>query len=249
LHTVTGKTATDAKKQLESQGFKCSYTCESTDIIVEQIPKAGTPLVDGSTVQLYSESTRKNKTKTTVPDLKGMSYSAAKVSLSSRNLNINVVNAPNNEEIKPVIEVKESTGEYTKLETDTILVQTNSIEGIVYDDNNEEVPNIELSLYKDGNEVKRTYTNKNGKFVYSDLETGNYNVRVEEDIYDLYGDSSSSESNDNLILRIKEVDKFNIETHKYITNLNNFQLIELDYSMFLKLYCNLVIQLTHCLLH
>lgn len=91
LHTVTGKTATDAKKQLESQGFKCSYTCESTDIIVEQIPKAGTPLVDGSTVQLYSESTRKNKTKTTVPDLKGMSYSAAKVSLSSRNLNINVV--------------------------------------------------------------------------------------------------------------------------------------------------------------
>ena len=135
------------------------------------------------------------------------------------NLNINVVNAPNNEEIKPVIEVKESTGEYTKLETDTILVQTNSIEGVVYDDNNEEVPNIELSLYKDGNEVKRTYTNKNGKFVYSDLETGNYNVRVEEDIYDLYGDSSSSESNDNLILRIKEVDKFNIETHKYITNL------------------------------
>ena len=135
------------------------------------------------------------------------------------NLNINVVNAPNNEEIKPVIEVKESTGEYTKLETDTILVQTNSIEGIVYDDNNEEVPNIELSLYKDGNEVKRTYTNKDGKFVYSDLETGNYNVRVEEDIYDLYGDSSSTESNDNLILRIKEVDKFNIETHKYITNL------------------------------
>lgn len=91
LHAVTSKTATDAKKQLESQGFKCVYTCESTDIITEQVPKAGTPLIDGSTVILYSEQTRKQKTATEVPDLKGMSYSAAKVSLSSHNLNINVV--------------------------------------------------------------------------------------------------------------------------------------------------------------
>ena len=42
---------------------------------------------------------------------------------------------------------------------------------------------------------------------------------VEEDIYELINDSTTSESNTNLILMVKEVDKFNIETHKYINNL------------------------------
>ena len=91
LHAVTGKNATDAKKQIEDQGFKCVYTCESTDVITEQIPKAGTPLIEGSTVIIYSDETKKQKATTAVPDLNGMSYSSAKVSLSSHNLNINVV--------------------------------------------------------------------------------------------------------------------------------------------------------------
>ena len=91
LHTVTGKTAADAKKYLEEQGFKCSYDCESTSIITEQIPKAGTRLPEGSIVQLYSDDTKNNKQKTEVPDLKGMSYSSAKNLLSSKKLNINVV--------------------------------------------------------------------------------------------------------------------------------------------------------------
>lgn len=91
LHTVTGKTAADAKKLLEDQGFKCSYDCESTAIITEQIPKAGTQLVEGAIVQLYSDETKNNKKKTEVPDLKGMSYSSSKNLLSSKKLNINVV--------------------------------------------------------------------------------------------------------------------------------------------------------------
>ena len=91
LHTVTGKTAADAKKYLEEQGFKCSYDCESTSIITEQIPKAGTQLPEGSIVELYSDETRGSKNRTEVPDLKGMSYSSAKNLLSSKKLNINVV--------------------------------------------------------------------------------------------------------------------------------------------------------------
>ena len=91
LHTVTGKTAADAKKYLEEQGFKCSYDCESTSIITEQIPKAGTRLPEGSIVQLYSDETKNSKKRTEVPDLKGMSYSSAKNILSSKKLNINVV--------------------------------------------------------------------------------------------------------------------------------------------------------------
>ena len=91
LHTVTGKTAADAKKYLEEQGFKCSYDCESTSIITEQIPKAGTQLPEGSIVELYSDETKGSKKRTEVPDLKGMSYSSAKNLLSSKKLNINVV--------------------------------------------------------------------------------------------------------------------------------------------------------------
>lgn len=91
LHDVTNKTASEAKKLLEDQGFKCSFSCEQDAIITEQIPKQGTSLVEGSIIKLYSSETSSAKTKTTVPDLKGLSYNAAKNTLSSKNLNINIV--------------------------------------------------------------------------------------------------------------------------------------------------------------
>ena len=91
LHNVTGKTALEAKKLLENQGFKCAFTCDGSDIITEQIPKAGTSLVEGAIVELYSDNTKNNKTKTAVPDLKNLSYNSAKIALSSHNLNINVI--------------------------------------------------------------------------------------------------------------------------------------------------------------
>ena len=91
LHNVTGKTALEAKKLLENQGFKCTFTCDGSDIITEQIPKAGTSLVEGAVVELYSDNTKNNKAKTAVPDLKNLSYNSAKIALSSHNLNINVI--------------------------------------------------------------------------------------------------------------------------------------------------------------
>ena len=91
LHDVTKKTASDAKALLESQGFKCNFTCSASSTITEQIPRAGTSLVEGAIIELYSDETKSEKTKTTVPDLKGQSYNAAKIALSSHNLNINMV--------------------------------------------------------------------------------------------------------------------------------------------------------------
>ena len=90
LKDVTGKTASEAKDLLESQGFKCSFSCSATSVITEQIPKPGTALTQGAIIEIYSDETKNNKTKTTVPDLKGLTYNAAKVSLSYKNLNINV---------------------------------------------------------------------------------------------------------------------------------------------------------------
>lgn len=91
LHSVTGKSASDAKKALEDQGFKCSYDCDSTAIIAEQMPRAGTTLAQGSIVQLYSNETKDNKKTTEVPNLKGMSYESAKKLLYSKKLNINFI--------------------------------------------------------------------------------------------------------------------------------------------------------------
>jgi stage V sporulation protein D (sporulation-specific penicillin-binding protein) len=91
LHDVRNKTASEAKKLLEEQGFKCSFTCSANAIITEQIPKQGTSLTEGAIIKLYSDDTIANKSKTTVPDLKGLTYSAAKSTLQSKNLNINTI--------------------------------------------------------------------------------------------------------------------------------------------------------------
>lgn len=91
LHDVTGKTAAEAKSILEEQGFKCSFTCNSDEVITEQIPRKGTKLEKNALVKLYSDSTKESKTTTTVPNLKGLGYNAAKAALAEKNLNINAV--------------------------------------------------------------------------------------------------------------------------------------------------------------
>ena len=91
LHSVTGKTAAEAKELLEEQGFTCSFDCENSSIITEQIPRAGASLVEGAIIQLYSDDGKNNKKTTVVPDLKGMSYTTAKNILSSKKLNINYI--------------------------------------------------------------------------------------------------------------------------------------------------------------
>ena len=89
------------------------------------------------------------------------------------------------------------------------------------DENDLPVSNIELSINKDGKEVKRTYTDINGGYVFSDLEPGIYVIKVEEDIYDIVSGSETSQSETNHKIKVKQVDKFNIETKKYIEKLEN----------------------------
>ena len=135
------------------------------------------------------------------------------------NLVIIVRNAPNNEEISPVIRIKEATGDYTEVTGEPVKVSTNSVTGIVYDENNLPVGNIELSINKNGNEIKRTYTTEDGRYVFSDLENGEYLIKVEEDIYDIVSGGSTSGSEELHEIKVRNVDKFDIETHKYIENL------------------------------
>ena len=89
LTDVRNKTVAEAKKILENQGFTCIISGSDTSLLVtDQVPKPGTSLIKGSTVNLYSEG-NEARTSREVPNLKGMSLAQAKNALKARNLNIN----------------------------------------------------------------------------------------------------------------------------------------------------------------
>lgn len=92
LPDVTNKTVTEAKKILESAGFnpKISISGDANSLLVKsQVPVAGTKLINGATVVLYSEE-NDTRTSVTVPDLKGMSAAQATNVLKAKNLNISI---------------------------------------------------------------------------------------------------------------------------------------------------------------
>ena len=47
------------------------------------------------------------------------------------------------------------------------------------------VSNLELSINKGNEEIRRTYTDENGRYVFSDVEEGKYTIKVEEENYEL----------------------------------------------------------------
>ena len=135
-------------------------------------------------------------------------------------LKLVIENAPNDLEINPVIKVREATGEYTNLNTERIVVSTNSVEGVVKDENDLPVSNIEVGAFKDNREIKRTYTNENGEYILTDLDAGAYVIDVIEDIYEVTSSKNIEVDGKSILnLKIKEVDSNKIDIHKYIENL------------------------------
>ena len=55
LSNVKNKTMAEAKKIIEKQGFECIISGNDDDIVTEQMPAAGTALIEDSVVRLYSE--------------------------------------------------------------------------------------------------------------------------------------------------------------------------------------------------
>lgn len=90
VSSVTGQTVASARSKLEANGFDVivpSGIDESTTIVTDQMPKAGSYLENGSTVYLYT-SENDVRTSVTVPDVKGMSISSATSTLQNSNLNV-----------------------------------------------------------------------------------------------------------------------------------------------------------------
>lgn len=90
LPDVRNKTIAEAKKIIEDLGFSCKISAQDTSLIVtDQVPKPGTALINGASVNLYSTG-NEARVSQEVPNVKGMSYAQARNSLKAKNLNIHV---------------------------------------------------------------------------------------------------------------------------------------------------------------
>ena len=90
LPDIRNKTIAEAKKIIEASGFTCkSSGGQDSEIVTDQVPKPGTSLIAGSSVNIYS-SGNEARVSQEVPNLKGMSYAQARSALKSKNLNIHV---------------------------------------------------------------------------------------------------------------------------------------------------------------
>jgi len=95
LPDVRNKTIAEAKKILEDAGFTCNISGSNTSAIVtDQVPKPGTSLINGSSVNLYS-SGNEARVSQEVPNLKGKTFAQARNSLKSKNLNIQATGSGN----------------------------------------------------------------------------------------------------------------------------------------------------------
>lgn len=88
IPSVTNLTYDEAKRTLEESGFKIASdkVLKNEDIIIDQIPKVGASLMEGSTIQVYTDEEVKQQT--TVPDLRNLTYDKAITKLHSLGLNV-----------------------------------------------------------------------------------------------------------------------------------------------------------------
>ena len=87
---IRNKTITEAEKILNEKGFVTKISTsndKNSTVVVDQVPKPGVSLSEGSIIMLYDQATR---TSTTVPDLTGKSKYQATTELKNANLNISV---------------------------------------------------------------------------------------------------------------------------------------------------------------
>lgn len=94
---VRNKTVTEAEKVLKNAGFEVKTYVNgdpNTLLVSDQTPKPGAYLAKNSIIVLYGQGSEVS-TSVTVPDLKGLSASAAASALKAKNLNISIEGSGN----------------------------------------------------------------------------------------------------------------------------------------------------------
>ena len=153
----------------------------------------------------------------------------------STNVSLLINGAPNGYIVNPRFQIKESTGEtFNDIYTNPIEVSTNSLRGVVRNQDNEGIENIIVSLYKNRELIKETYTDNSGNYIFSDLDNDSYTIKINEEIYKNVSIDNVRVSGDSSIDLITErIYPFNMEVHKYITKVDAYNvgnLISRSYS-------------------
>ena len=166
-------------------------------------------ITNGDVISTVSEN-RKN-TKITVKNAKVNKENELKLVMK-------LEGAPNGYKVTPKIKIKEVSEEkYTNLNVQNVKVKNNSLTGNVQDEQSMNVSNIELALKKDGETIKKTYTDEDGDYVFSDIEEGEYNLEIDEDIYEKVSEEKVNISGSSkLNIVVKEVTPYKIELKKQI---------------------------------
>ena len=88
---LQNKTVAEAKVLLSAQGFNMTFDTnpKDTDVIKEQIPKAGASLMEGSTVRVYMNDNEKQTV--AVPDVRNKSSDLAIKAFRNAGLNVRVI--------------------------------------------------------------------------------------------------------------------------------------------------------------
>ena len=229
---------------IESKGYEeitypVLYELEKVEGIEERnVIIKGTLTKEENKYARFKEITSKTITSTVSENGREIEIKIEKVKLGRQNkinIKIEINGAINETKIKPEIEIKEeSEKEYTKVNTEEIEVKTNSVTGLVQDEEGMSVSNLELSINKGNEEIRRTYTDENGRYVFSDVEEGKYIIKVEEENYELKEIKEVEVIGgitENII--VKKIKPYEIEVNKYISKIklnNNGKEIEYEYG-------------------
>ena len=229
---------------IESKGYEeitypVLYELEKVEGIEERnVIIKGTLTKEENKYARFKEITSTNITSTVSENGREIEIKIEKVKLGRQNkinVKIEINGAINETKIKPEIEIKEeSEKEYTKVNTEEIEVKTNSVTGLVQDEEGMSVSNLELSINKGNEEIRRTYTDENGRYVFSDVEEGKYIIKVEEENYELKEIKEVEVIGgitENII--VKKIKPYEIEVKKYISKIklnNNGKEIEYEYG-------------------
>lgn len=226
--SLSASISATATNELESKGsdiikYEIGYTMDAvTGVETRDVILRATLSDEEGRYARFKEINGTNITSTLSNDGKTIEVYIDDAPLGVENnitLKVNINNAPNGFKIKPDVTIQESTGETKTVTVNEVEVVTNSIEGTVKDEKGLIVSNIELSLNGSNGEVKRTYSGEDGKYVFSDIENGNYTIKVEEEIYESVGNAAVTDGGI-LNIVVKEVTPYELEAHKYITKLD-----------------------------
>ncbi len=114
---IRGMTADEAKSTLEKSGLKTKVVGEGS-AVVDQLPKPGSSITNGSTVILYMEENN-DESEVTVPNVIGLSVADAKARLESAGLNFEAIGAGQNN--SGAYAAKQSYAEGEKVKPATVV--------------------------------------------------------------------------------------------------------------------------------